>query len=100
MFITSITRTYKRSINLKSFGSPAESWVTCEATYTAQCETQDDPLNVSLMLAEQAQKDVADQINGIIEKVKAANPSTVPATVAPAVAPAAPMMTPTAPRSL
>lgn len=98
MFITTVTRSYKRSINLKSYGSNAESWVTCEATYTAQCETPDDPIAVSKMLAEQAQKDVADQISDIIQKVKAANPNTVPANIPPAqpavatqpVAPAAP----------
>ena len=91
MTIEKVTRSYKRSINLKSYGSQAESWVTCEATYTGQCESTDDPLNVSTMLAEQAQKDVAGQINGIIEKVKGANPNTVPATVAPAAPAAAPV---------
>ena len=34
------------------------------------------------MLAEQAQKDVAAQINAVISKVQAANPRTVPATPA------------------
>lgn len=89
MVIEKITRTYSRSINLKSYGSTAESWVKCEATYTGQCESGDDPINVSRMLADQAQKDVADQINTVIEKVRAANPKTVPA--APVnMAPAAP----------
>ena len=89
MTIEKVTRTYKRSINLKSYGSQAESWVTCEATYIGQCESADDPLQVSTMLAEQAQKDVADQINSIIEKVKGANPNTVPANIATPAAPAA-----------
>lgn len=79
MVIATITRTYSRSINLKSYGSSAESWIKCEATYTGQCESGDDPINVSRMLADQAQKDVADQINTVIEKVRAANPRTVPA---------------------
>lgn len=111
MTIEKVTRSYKRSINLKSYGSTAESWVTCEATYTGICESSDDPLNVSSMLAEQAQKDVADQINSIIEKVKGANPNTVPANVPPAapaqaapvnnVPPAAPQAdAPVAPRAL
>lgn len=86
MYITTVTRTYSRSINLKSYGSQAESWVKCEATYTAQCETPDDPIQVSNMLAGQAQKDVAEQINNIIEKVKVANPNLVPANIAPAAA--------------
>lgn len=89
MVIATITRTYSRSINLKSYGSTAESWIKCEATYTGQCESGDDPINVSRMLADQAQKDVADQINTVIEKVRAANPRTVPAApvnMAPAAA--------------
>lgn len=88
MTIEKVTRSYKRSFNLKSYGSTAESWVTCEAEYTAICESADDPLQVSKMLADQAQADVAEQCNAVIEKVKAANPNTVPATVAPAAAPA------------
>lgn len=94
MVIEKVTRTYSRSINLKSYGSVAESWVKCEATYTAQCESGDDPIKVSQMLAEQAQKDVADQINVVIQKVKGANPNGVPAG-APAPAP-----TDAAPRAL
>lgn len=82
MVIEKITRTYSRSINLKSYGSVAESWVKAEATYTGQCESNDDPIKVSEMLAEQAQKDVAAQINAVISKVQAANPRTVPATPA------------------
>lgn len=93
MVIEKVTRSYKRSINLKSYGSVAESWVTCEAEYTAVCESPDDPIQVSKILAEQAQKDVADQINEIITKVKAANPNTVPANMTPATpaTPAAPV---------
>jgi len=34
------------------------------------------------MLADQAQADVAIQINAVIEKVRGANPKTVPATPA------------------
>ena len=99
MVIEKITRTYSRSINLKSFGSKAESWVKCEATYEAQCESGDDPLKCSEMLAEQVQKDVAGQISTVIQKVQSANPSTVPATqVNPAGAPA--VATTAAPRAL
>lgn len=91
MIIQQITRSYSRSINTKSYGG-TESWVKVEATYTAQCESGDDPLKVSSMLAEQAQKDVADQIKVITDKIKAAFPKTVPATMTPAspTAPAAP----------
>lgn len=104
MTIEKVTRSYKRSFNLKSYGSQAESWITCEATYTGQCESTDDPLQVSQMLADQAQKDVAAQVNGIIEKIKGANPKTVPATVAPAatptpVAPATNNVPPAAPQA-
>ena len=94
MVIEKIIRTYSRSINLKSYGSVAESWVKCEATYQAQCESGDDPIKVSEMLADQAQKDVAAQVNQIIEKVRAANPRTVPATPANP-GPAAPTASPT-----
>lgn len=86
MTIEKVTRTYSRSINLKSYGSPTETWIKSEATYTAQCESADDPVQVSAMLAEQAQKDVADQVNVIIEKVKSANPNSVPANITPAAA--------------
>lgn len=85
MIIEKVTRSYSRSINLKSYGSTTESWVKSEATYTAVCESADDPIQVSSVLAEQAQKDVADQISGIINKVKGGNPNTVPAGMAPAV---------------
>ena len=95
MIIEKVTRSYSRSINLKSYGSVTESWVKSEATYTAMCESADDPIQVSAILAEQAQKDVADQISGIINKVKSANSSTVPATMDPAAA-----VTPAAPRPL
>lgn len=97
MVIEKITRTYSRSINLKSYGSTAESWVKCEATYQAQCESQDDPIKCSEMLAVQAQQDVAAQINDIITKVKAANPNTVPLNQAN---PGATTVAPAAPRPL
>ena len=86
MVIAKVTRTYSRSINLKSYGSATESWVKSEAVYEAQCESGDDPIQVSKMLAEQAQKDVADQVSAIIKKVQEANPRTVPPgqTTAPA----------------
>lgn len=99
MVIEKITRTYSRSINLKSYGSVSESWVKAEATYVAQCESGDDPINVSKMLAEQAQKDVADQISIVIDKVRAANPKTVPADQAHLI-PAAPDTASITPRSL
>lgn len=94
MVIEKVIRTYSRSINLKSYGSVAESWVKCEATYQGQCESGDDPINVSKMLADQAQADVAIQINAVIEKVRGANPRTVPAT------PANPGATAVAPKPL
>ena len=83
MVIAKVTRTYSRSINLKSYGSATESWVKSEAVYEAQCESGDDPIQVSKMLAEQAQKDVADQVSAIIKKVQDANPRTVPAGQVP-----------------
>lgn len=97
MIIKEVTRTYSRSINTKSYGG-TESWVKVEATYTGTCESGDDPLKVSEMLIEQAQKDVTVKIAQVIEKVKAAHPSTVPATMAPASGSTVPL-TP-APRAL
>lgn len=89
MIITSVTRTYSRSINTKNYGGQ-ESWVKVEATYTGQCESGDDPIKVSEMLHGQAQKDVIANVAVIVEKVKqAANP-----------APAAGTLTVPAPRSL
>lgn len=97
MIIKKVVRSYSRSINLKSYGSSAESWVKCEATYEAECESGDDPIKVSELLAQQAQQDVAAQVSVVIEKVKAANVRTVPATMTPAAAPAAAPATVTAP---
>lgn len=81
MLVKQVTRTYSRSINTKSFGSKVESWIKIEATFTGECESGDDPVKVSEMLHEQAQKDVIDKVSNIIEQIKSANPSTVPANM-------------------
>lgn len=85
MKITKVIRSYSRSINTKSYGNPGESWVKLEASYESECESADDPVKVSEMLHAQAQADVSTGITDIINKIKAANPSTVPATMAPTV---------------
>jgi len=95
MIITKVTRTHSRSINTRSYGSKIESWVKKEATYTADIESGDDPIKVSEMVAQQAEADVNAGIGEVIEKIKAANPNTIPAnmaqagTVAPVTAPRA-----------
>lgn len=69
MFITKITRTYSKSINLKEYGGP-ESWVKVESTYEAQCESTDDEKMVSDNLHERARQDVIAGCNAIVEKVR------------------------------
>lgn len=69
MFITKITRSYSKSINLKEYGGP-ESWVKVESTYEAQCESVDDEKMVSDNLHERARQDVIAGCNAIIEKVR------------------------------
>lgn len=71
MIITEIKRSYKKSINALAYGLP-ESWVAAEAEYTAQIESNDDPIKCSEMLQEQAKKDVMTQMDTIISKMKEA----------------------------
>lgn len=106
MIIQTVTRTYSRSINTRTYGAP-ESWIKIEATYTGVCESGDDPAKVSQVLYEQAQKEVVASMGEIITKIRsAANPvvngaggstvATAPVAPAPAtpVAPSAPAYTP------
>lgn len=71
MFITKVTRSYSRSINTRAYNLP-ESWIKIESTLEAQIESQDNPIEVSKMLAEQAQKDVVEQISAIEVKMREA----------------------------
>ncbi len=71
MFITKITRTYSRSINTRTYNLP-ESWIKIESTLEAQIESQDNPVEVSKMLAAEAQKNVLEQITEIEGKMRAA----------------------------
>lgn len=88
MIITKITRTYSRTINTKNYGA-AESWPKIESTYEAVIESGDDPIKVSSQLAEQAQKDVADAVGVIINKIKGAvQPAGYVAPGTPAQSPA------------
>ena len=87
MIIKTVSRSYSRSINTLSYGGK-ESWVKIESTYSAECESGDDPTKVSAMLGEQCQKDVADGVNLVITKVHEANAPKAP--VAPAGTTAAP----------
>jgi len=100
MIVKTISRTYSRSINTRTYGAP-ESWIKIDSTYTAECESGDDPTKVSQMMYEQAQKEVVADMGAIITKIRegqnkpinGAGGSSTPAT-APVV-PAA-----TAPRAL
>lgn len=95
MIIQTVTRTYSRSINTRTYGAP-ESWIKIDATYTGVCESGDDPAKVSQVLYEQAQKEVVASMGEIIAKIRSA--ATPPASAAPAptasVAPAVPAYTP------
>jgi len=69
MIITKVSRSYSRSINTRQYGAP-ESWVKIESTYEATCESGDNPMEVSKMIYEQAQKEVVDGCKALAEKVK------------------------------
>jgi len=86
-----VTRTYSRSINTKNFGVP-ESWIKIEATYTAECESGDDPIKISKMIYDQAKSDVLSNIKEITDAIKASRteahgpdtpPASAPVTPAP-----------------
>lgn len=68
MIITTVTRTYQKSINTKNYGVP-ESWIKIEATYTAQMESGDDPILVSKMMYDQAKSDVINNTNEIVKQI-------------------------------
>lgn len=90
MIIQTITRTYSRSINTRTYGAP-ESWIKIEATYTGVVESGDDPVKVSQLLYEQAQKEVVANMGEIITKIRAGATAPAPATTptAPVTPPAA-----------
>lgn len=99
MFITKITRSYSKSINLKEYGGP-ESWVKVESTYEAQVESVDDEKMVSDNLHDRAKADVVAGCNAIVEKVRE---KVTAAAVKPPVTGGpvpAPNNTPSTPRSL
>ena len=82
MMLNQVTRTYSRSINTKNYGVP-ESWIKIEATYTAECESGDDPVKVSKMLYDQSKADVLGNIKEITDAI-AASRAVAPAAPAPA----------------
>lgn len=92
MIVHKITRSYSKSINLKNYSLP-ESWIKIKATYEAICESGDDAVKVSEMLASQAQTDVVNRVKEIVAKIEAARAPVAPvAPVNPApVAPTAPV---------
>lgn len=69
MQVIKVSRTYSKSINTKTYGIP-ESWIKIEATYEAQCESGDDPIEVSKLMAQQAKVDVINNTNEVIEQIK------------------------------
>lgn len=87
MQIKKIVRSYSKSINTQNYGAP-ESWVRCEASFEAEVETSDNPIEVSQMLHDTAKKMVIDDINAIVKNIRAAAAGQKPA--AQAAAPAAP----------
>lgn len=87
MIVKKVTRSYSRSLNTKNYGLP-ESWIKIESTFEAECESGDDAVKVSALLAEQAQNDVIQGIQTIIDKINAnkaaqTTPPTPPTTTTP-----------------
>lgn len=77
MMVTKVSRTYQKSINTKNYGIP-ESWIKIEATYEAQCESQDDPVKVSEMMYEQAKNDVILNVQAVLGQIQASLQPKVP----------------------
>ena len=84
MLVTKVQRSYSKSINTKTYGIP-ESWIKIEAVMEAQCESGDDPIQVSNMLYQEVKKQVItdtvaviDQINASLGKVAGATSTAVP----------------------
>lgn len=75
MKITTITRTYNRSVSINTLRSPDkfnkndEQWFKFEAMYTAELESMDDPKLVSDKLIEMAKSDVAQSIKTLKEQI-------------------------------
>lgn len=69
MIVKTISRTYSRSINTRTYGAP-ESWIKIESTFTADIESGDDPVKVSQMIYEQAMKEVVADMGAIITKIR------------------------------
>jgi hypothetical protein len=76
MIITTVTRTYSKSINTRTYGAP-ESWVKIEATLTARCESGDDAAKVSAFLYEQVKSQVIADTNVVITKIREGQASAV-----------------------
>ena len=98
MIVKTISRTYSRSINTRTYGAP-ESWIKIESTYTAECESGDDPTKVSQMMYEQAQKEVVADMGAIITKIRDGQTKTATVPSSTPAQPTAPVA-PTAPRAL
>ena len=82
MIIKKVTRGYSRSLNTKNYGLP-ESWIKIESTYEAECESGDDAVQVSLLLSEQAKKDVLTGIQQVIDQINANKNQQPPANSVP-----------------
>lgn len=98
MIVKTISRSYSRSINTRTYGAP-ESWIKIESTYTAECESGDDPTKVSQMMYEQAQKEVVADMGAIITKIRDGQTKSSATPVPTTVTPQAPVTQP-APRAL
>lgn len=95
MRILKITRAYSKSINIANYGGP-ESWVRVENQMEAEIETQDEVIEVAKMLGATVKQLVIEDINAIVDTVRAnSRPGGVPNTP-PANAPAQ-VTTPAAP---
>lgn len=98
MNIKKVTRSYSKSINTRTYGAP-ESWVKIECIYEAEIESTDDPTKISAMIFEQAKKEVIDDTNAIVAKIRESitpNPVFVPAAPAPVPPPVETFTPPTA----
>lgn len=82
MRILKITRGYSKSINIANYGGP-ESWVRVENQMEAEIETQDEVIEVAKMLGATVKQLVIEDINSIVDTVRAnarpAQPAYTPA---------------------
>jgi len=70
MIITTIRRSYSKTINTRNYGDPKENWIKIEADATAELERNDNELNASENLFLFVKDQVISQMQTIISHIQ------------------------------